>query len=47
MTAKKNNTATAMAPSIVMAFILRFGVAVQDLKLMGLLLLVLVRFKEV
>lgn len=31
--AKKNNTATVMAPSIVMAFTIRFGVTVPDLNL--------------
>ncbi len=31
--AKKNNTAAAMAPRIVSAFIIRFGVAFADLNL--------------
>ena len=33
ITAKKNKTATAMAPNIVIAFIIRFGVALSDLNL--------------
>lgn len=33
MTAKKNKTATAMAPSIVIAFIIRCGVVLSDLNL--------------
>lgn len=33
MTAKKNKTATAMPPSIVIAFIIMFGVVASDLKL--------------
>ena len=32
-TAKKNNAATAMAPSTVMAFTIRFGVTLSDLNL--------------